>query len=78
MNMVRHASNTITFTISTARDGCHIGVQRGTDRRIENRNPVFGAENDMNEDKCKRLGHGHAECGLNSRHQLQARTFVNN
>lgn len=49
--MIRHAADAIAFAIRTPGDRCQIGVQRGTDRRIKNRSTVFGAENNVDEEK---------------------------
>lgn len=49
--MIRHAADTIAFTISTPGDSCQIGVQCLANRRIKNRSTVLGAENDMDEEK---------------------------
>jgi hypothetical protein len=39
-------------------DRRHVGVQAGPNLAIEPRVPVFGAEDDMNDDFAKGLGHG--------------------
>ena len=51
MHVIRHAADTITFTIGTPDDGRQIGVQRRADRRVKNRSTVFGAENNVDEEK---------------------------
>ncbi len=57
MHMIRHATGPVTFATGIARDCGQVGVEFGTRLGIEQGAAVFRAENDVNNNKAKRLWH---------------------
>src|SRR6266540_285167 len=57
MHMIRHATRPVTFATGIARDRRQVGVEFGARLGIEQGAAVFRAENDVNNNKAKRLWH---------------------
>lgn len=57
MHMIGNTANSITFTPCITGDRRKIGVQRWTDRLVENRPALPGAEHNMDQQKRERQGH---------------------
>jgi len=58
MDMIGDASDAIAFAVGVAGDRREIGAKIKTDLGIEQRDTIFGAENDVDEEIGERLGHG--------------------
>jgi hypothetical protein len=51
MHVIPHPADPIAFTIRPPGDRCQIGVHCGSDRHIKKRGTVFGAKNNVDEEK---------------------------
>jgi hypothetical protein len=51
MDMIGDAADTVTFAIGIASDGGEVGVERRTNGGLKDGRPVFGAEDDVDEEK---------------------------
>ncbi len=58
MYVICDTADTKAFTIGIASNGRQVGVQTGSNSPIEDRCPVFAAEDEMDEEKRQRLWHG--------------------
>lgn len=63
MNMIRHATDAISFTPRVPCDLGQIGVEVRTQRWIEARKTVLRAEDQMDDDEAEGLRHGFFEHG---------------